>query len=150
MSSCRLRFPAKEALATVNRAALGRLEGNGCFPAALRANRRGFRPRPPGRRRSLPLGLAHLAALRFILKVLVVEEMLLSRRKNKLSATIRAFDDSILKLWHHYRSRGPTQATYARPLRTHADPENYSISRRLFFLFRLRASACLARFFSPG
>jgi hypothetical protein len=36
--------------------------------------------------------------------------MLLSRRKNKLRATIRALDDSILKLWHHYRSRGPTQA----------------------------------------
>jgi hypothetical protein len=39
-----------------------------------------------------------------------VEEMLLSRRKNKLCAAIRAFDHSILKLWHHYRSRGPTQA----------------------------------------
>jgi hypothetical protein len=37
--------------------------------------------------------------------------MLLSRGKNKLGAAIRAFDDSILKLWHHHRSRGPTQAT---------------------------------------
>ena len=44
--------------------------------------------------------------------------MLLSRRKNKLRSTIRALDDSILKLWHHHRSRGPTQATAARPLRT--------------------------------
>jgi hypothetical protein len=47
-----------------------------------------------------------------------VEEMLLSRRKNELSATIRALDDSILKLWHHRRSRGPTQATVFCPLRT--------------------------------
>jgi hypothetical protein len=61
--------------------------------------------------RSLPLGFARLASLRFIFKVLVVEEMLLSRGKNKLRSTIRAFDDSILKLWHHHRSRGPTQAT---------------------------------------
>jgi len=44
--------------------------------------------------------------------------MLLSRCENKLRSTIRAFDDSILKLWHRYRSRGPTQATCPRPLRT--------------------------------
>jgi hypothetical protein len=44
-----------------------------------------------------------------------VEEVLLSRRKNKLRPTIRAFDDSILKLWHHHRSRSPTQtAVFAR------------------------------------
>ena len=107
----RLRFPAKEALATVNRAALGRPERNGSFPTALRADGRGLRSWRPGRRRSLTLGFARLAALRFIFEVLVVEEMLLSRRKNKLRPTIRAFDNSILKLWHHYRSRGPTQAT---------------------------------------
>ncbi|HXI44312.1 MAG TPA: hypothetical protein VNH83_30285, partial [Bryobacteraceae bacterium] len=58
-----------------------------------------------------------------------------------LRSAIRALDDSILKLWHHHRSRGPTQAAFSR---------NYSISRRLFFLFLLRASACLTRFFSPG
>ena len=49
--------------------------------------------------------------------------MLLSRCENKLRSTIRAFDDSILKLWHRYRSRGPTQATDPRPLRTPADLE---------------------------
>jgi hypothetical protein len=107
----RLRFSAQEALATVNRTALGRPERNGCFPAALRANGRGFRSWRPGRRRSLPLSLACLAALRFIFEVLVVEEMLLSRGKNKLRATIRTLDNPILKLWHRYRSRGPTQAT---------------------------------------
>lgn len=109
--ACRLRLPAEEALATVNRTALGRPERNGCLPAALRTDGRGFRSWRPGRRRSLPLGLARLAALRFIFEVLVVEEMLFSRRKNKLRAAIRTLDDSILKLWHHYRSRGPTQAT---------------------------------------
>ncbi len=76
--------------------------------------------------------------------------MLLSRGKNKLSSTIRTLDDSILKLWHCHRSRGLTQATQPCPLRTPTDVETYSISLRLFFLFRLRASACLARFFSPG
>jgi hypothetical protein len=59
----------------------------------------------------LPLGLARLAALGFIFEVLVVEEMLLSRGKNKLRPAIRTLDNSILKLWHCHRSRGPTQAT---------------------------------------
>jgi hypothetical protein len=111
MGACRLRFPAQKALAAVDRTALGRLERNGCFPAALRANGCGFRSWRPGRRRSLPLSFARLAALWFIFEILVVEEMLFSRGKNELRATIRAFNDSILKLWHHYRSRGPTQAT---------------------------------------
>jgi hypothetical protein len=50
-----------------------------------------------------------------------VEEMLLSRRENKVRPTICALDDSILKLWHRYRSRGPTQAYDPRPLRTPTD-----------------------------
>jgi len=66
----------------------------------------------------LPLQLARFAALRLILEVLVVEEMLLSRRENKVCPTICALDDSVLKLWHCYRSRGPTQAIDPRPLRT--------------------------------
>jgi hypothetical protein len=119
----RLRFPALEALAAVNRAALGRPEWNGRFAATLRADRCGLRSRGARRRRPLPLYLARLAALWLIFKVLVVEEMLLSRRKNKLSPAIRALDNSILKLWHRYRSRGPTQANYPRPLRTPTDLE---------------------------
>jgi len=75
--------------------------------------------------------------------------MLLSRRKNKLRAAIYALDHSILKLWHCYRSRGPTQATRL-PVKNPCGWEIYSISLRLFFLFLLRASTCLARFFSPG
>jgi len=111
MGARRLCFPAEKALATVDRAALGGPERNRRFPAALRANRGCLRPRRSGRWRSLPLDLARLAALRFILEVLIVEEMLLSRRKNKLRATIRALDHSILKIWHCHRSRGLTQAT---------------------------------------
>jgi hypothetical protein len=39
-----------------------------------------------------------------------MEEMLLSRCKNKLRAAIHTLDDSILKLRHRHHSRGPTQA----------------------------------------
>jgi hypothetical protein len=59
----------------------------------------------------LPLGFARFAAFGFILEVFIVEEMLLSRRKDKLRPTVSALDDSILKFWHHHRSRYPTQAT---------------------------------------
>jgi hypothetical protein len=121
MGACGLCFPALETLAAVNRTALGGPEGNGRFAATLRTDRCCFRARGAGRRRPLPLHLARLAALRLIFEVLIVEEMLLSRRENKLRPTIGALDDSILKLWHRYRSRGPTQATYPRPLRTPAD-----------------------------
>ena len=113
-----MRFPAQEALTAVNRATLGRPEGNGCLPPALRTNGGCLRPLRAGRRRSLPLGLARLATLGLIFEILVVEEMLLSRRKHKLRATIRTLDDSILKLRHQNRPRGPTQARLFRPLRT--------------------------------
>ena len=106
----RLCFPAKEALTTVDRASLGGPEGNRRFPAALRTDCCCLRSRRSGRRRSLPLYLARLAALGFILEVLVVEEMLLSRRENELRSTISALDNPILKLWHRHRSRGPTQS----------------------------------------
>jgi len=65
-----------------------------------------------------------------------VEEMLLPRRKNKLRAAIRALDDSILKLWHRYRSRGPT-GNPACPIRT-------PLIRRLFDLPTTLLSVSLA------
>jgi len=105
------RFSTQETFAAVNRTALGRFEGNRRFPPALRANGRRFRSLCSGTRRSLPFGLARLAAFGFILEILVVEEMLLSRGKYELCPAIRALDDSILKLRHHHRSHGPTQAT---------------------------------------
>ena len=111
MGARRLCFPAEEALATVDGAALSWPEGNCGFPAALRANGGRFGPRRSGRRRSLPLELARLTALWLILEVLVVEEVLLPRRKNELCPAIGALNHSILELWHCYRSRSPTQAT---------------------------------------
>jgi hypothetical protein len=113
-----LCLPAEEALTAINRTALGRFEGNSGFPPALRTDGCCLRPLRAGTGRSLPLRFARLAALGFIFEILVVEEVLLSRRKNKLRPTIRAFDDSILKLWHHHRSRDPTQTALFRPLRT--------------------------------
>jgi hypothetical protein len=98
----------------------------------------------------LALGFARLAAFRLIFEVLIVKEVLLTRGKYKLRTAIRTLDDSILKFCHHHRSRGPTQATLTRPLEHMSEGEDYSTSRRLFFLFRFRANACLARFFSPG
>ena len=100
MGARRLCFPAKKTLATVDRATLGRPEGNRSFPAALRANGGRLGPRRSGRRRSLPLELARLTALWLIFEVLVVEEVLLSRRENELCPAISALNHSILELWH--------------------------------------------------
>jgi hypothetical protein len=46
------------------------------------------------------LGLAILTALGLILKVLVVEEVLLSRCEYKIRCAIDALEDAILKLRH--------------------------------------------------
>jgi hypothetical protein len=89
----------------------------------------------------LPLELAGLAALRLILEVFVVEEMLLSRRENKVRPTIGALDDSVLKIWHRYRSRGPTQANDPRPLRTPTGLELLDLPTT--FLSISLASQCL-------
>jgi len=119
-----LRLPAEEALTAINRTALGRFEGNGGFPPALRTDSCCLCPLRAGTCRSLPLRFARLAALGFIFEILVVEEVLLSRRKNKLRPTIRAFDDSILKLWHHHHSRGPTQTARS----TLTDPKLFHLA----------------------
>jgi hypothetical protein len=78
-----------------------------------------------------------------------VEEMLLSRRKNKLCPAIRALDDSILKLWHRYRSRGPTQATCPRPLRTPDDLELLDLPTT-FFPVSLASQRLLGPFLLTG
>jgi hypothetical protein len=46
------------------------------------------------------LGLAILTALGLILEILVVEEMLFSRCEYKISSTIDALENAILKLGH--------------------------------------------------
>src|SRR5579872_1333893 len=116
----RLCFPTEETLAAVNRPALGRPKGNRCLASALRAHRSRFRPLYARGRSTLALGFARFAPLWFIFEVLVVEEMLLSRRENELRSTIRTLNDSILELWHHYRSRS-YPGHHIRPLRTHPE-----------------------------
>jgi hypothetical protein len=49
---------------------------------------------------ALTLGLAGFAALGFVFKVLVVEEVLFSRGENEIRPAVRALDYSILKLRH--------------------------------------------------
>src|ERR1035437_6709859 len=95
-----LGFSAQEALAAVNRASLGRFEGNRGLAAALRALRGGFGFRKTGSRRTLALGLAGLAPLGLILEILVVEEVLFSRCEYKIRAAIHAFENAVLKLRH--------------------------------------------------
>ncbi len=90
---------AQEALAAKDRTALSRLEGHRGFPAALRAggHRLGF---GIAARCSLPLGLAGLAALRLVLEILVVEEVLFSRCEYEICSAVYTFEDAVLKLRH--------------------------------------------------
>jgi hypothetical protein len=53
-----------------------------------------------GSGRALALGLACLAALGFILEILVVEEVLFSRCEYEIRAAIHAFENAVLKLRH--------------------------------------------------
>ena len=99
---------------------------------------------------SLPLALARLAALGLVLELLIVEELLFSRCENKLGIAFRALQDPILELRHNptwFLERVVKRA--GRDLPVHL-VGCYSTSRRDFFRFRLRASACFTRFFSPG
>ena len=98
----------------------------------------------------MTLGLAILTALGLILEVFVVEEMLFSRCEYKIGCTIDALEDAILKLRHVVFPRVNLNCwnEAAEPPYPAAHP--YSTSRRDFFRFRFRASACLARSFSPG
>jgi len=50
---------------------------------------------------ALPFGLASFTALGFILEILVVEEVLFSRREYEIRSTIYALEHSILKLRHN-------------------------------------------------
>src|SRR5450631_538806 len=93
-------FPAQEAFAAVNRASLGRFEGNRGLTAALRALRGSFGFGKTGSRRTRALGLAGLATLGLVLEVLVVEEVLFSRCENEIRVAIDAFEHAVLKLRH--------------------------------------------------
>ena len=120
-------FPAKETLAAKNRAALSWPERHGSFTATLRADCCRLYPLRAGSRRSLTFTLTSFAALGFILEILIVEEMLLSRRENELGAAVSALEDSILKLWHHHWLP-------VLPRRPPMPVKNASLTRNLFHL----------------
>jgi len=84
------RFAAEKTFATIDRPALSGFEGYRSFATALRAHGHRFGFGETSAPRALALGLAGLAALGLVLEVLVVEEVLLSRRKNKICSAIHA------------------------------------------------------------
>jgi len=94
-------FAAQEALAAKDRAALRGLEGHRGFAAALGAHGRGFGLALSTNAASLALILTGLAALGFVLEVLVVEEVLFSRREYELCSAVYALEAAILELRHN-------------------------------------------------
>jgi hypothetical protein len=84
------RLSAQKALAAIDRPALSRFKGHRGFPTALRAGGHGFRFVKARGRGTLALGLAILAALGLVLKILVVEEVLFSRCENKICSAVHA------------------------------------------------------------
>jgi hypothetical protein len=89
-----------------------------------------------------------LQRLRLVFEVLVMEEVLFSRCENKFSSAFGALENPILELRHNPNLVFP-EGLWNGQVET-CPPRCYSISRRDFFRFRLRASACFTRFFSPG
>jgi hypothetical protein len=100
-----LSLTGQEAFAAKYRTSLGWFEWDRGLAAALRAGGHGFALREPSAARALALGLARLATLRFILEVLVVEEMLFSRCEDKIRSAVYALKGSILKLRHGLNPR---------------------------------------------
>jgi hypothetical protein len=97
--ACRVRFPAQEAFPAINRTPLCRFERNRRLTPALGATGHcfGFGVAAAG---PLSLRLAWLAALWFVLKVFVVEEVLFSRCKYEICSAINTLENAILKLRH--------------------------------------------------
>src|SRR4029077_7621024 len=126
-----------EAFFAENRAPLCWLEGYRCLLAAGRAHGDGFHPfarHSRAGRTCRALALTSFAPLRLVLEVLVGEELLFSRRPDELRGAVHAAEDPVLELHRSPPRRGSV----------------YSDSRRSFFRFRFRASACLALRLSPG
>ncbi len=98
--------PLLEALAAINRTTLSGLEGNRRFLPALRTDGGGLHlavTRPPTQR-CVALGLAGLAALRFVLEVLVRKKQLLPGGEDKLRTAIYALQD-LVPVFHHFDVR---------------------------------------------
>jgi hypothetical protein len=155
--------PALEAFPAEHRAPLRGPEGHRRFAAALRAVRGRFHARvSPRASGSLALLLTRPAALGFVLEILIVEEGLLSRGEDEICPAVDALEGSVLKIWHRLAPAGPFLGLRSpHGFKGRLDgpalgvplgvlQPGYSGSRRVFFRFRLRASACFTRFFSPG
>jgi hypothetical protein len=76
----------------------------------------------------LPLALARFAALRLVLEILVVEEVLFSRCENKFGSAFRALEIPILELRHN-----PTWFP-----RKGCEADRLNLSARLLFDFPAR------------
>jgi hypothetical protein len=81
---------------------LSRLEGDRSLTATLAAGGHGlgFREITSAPARALALSLTILTALRLILKILIVEEVLFSRCENEICSAIDALEDAVLKFRH--------------------------------------------------
>src|SRR3954454_14986654 len=122
LTSLRLASGAREfaglkAFFAEHRAPLCWLERHRRFLAAVRTCGDRFNPfagtatRAAGRPRSA-FGLARFAALRFVLEILVGEELLFSRRPDELRATVYAPEQPVLELhWSLPRRVGLRVAT---------------------------------------
>src|SRR6266849_8301294 len=130
-------FPGLKAFLAEDRTTLRRLERHRRLLAAGRAHRDGLHPfagHPDSGGTRRALALTGFAPLGFVLEVLVGEKLLLSSRPDELRGAVHAPEDPVLELHRSLPRRGRV----------------YSDSRRSFFRFRLRASACLALRLSPG
>ena len=105
-----LGFARQEAFPAKYRAPLRRLERNRGFPTALRAGGHGLAFGKTAATRALAFALTRLAALGLVFEIFIVEEVLLSRGKDKFRSAIYALEGSILKLRHgQYPRHQPEQ-----------------------------------------
>lgn len=150
-----------EAFAAIDGPALRHLERNRGFFSALRADRSGHHTRVGMCGRSIrtrrsPLRLAVLAALRLIPEAFAGVEKLLARRENKFRPAVNTLKSLVFVF--HPGSLSLSPASILKPERdvilrlesSVAAGRVYSLSIRVFFRARLRASAAFTRRLSPG
>src|ERR1017187_5282199 len=97
----RLFLQFRSALAAEYRPALSRFEGYRGFPAALGASGYGLRLAGSRGRTTLALILAVLAPFGFVLEVLVVEEVLFSRREYEFCSAVYTLEAAVLEIRHN-------------------------------------------------
>lgn len=88
-------FPVQEAFPAKYRTSLCRLKRHRGLPPALRTGGHGLRFGKATGRRTLTLVFTSLAALGFVLEVLVMEEVLFSRCKYEIRSAIDTLEDPV-------------------------------------------------------